>query len=252
MTPAELYRRLLEGTATEQDRADLRAALDTEVELTTLLEVDDPDEIELVIGLLWADAGGYDSQSPVFDERRARDAVSEALESGGARDPVRFRPVFSALGLAAAVTLLVISTRTVTPPDEFQARGEHATVGVSLDFSVWGAEGPGRPILSGDVLSPGTRLGAQWTNPDGVFTVLSLQLRTGAGAAPWGEPIAISAVGLDEDGPHAGPFALPSVGDIELCGRFTVGPPIGSADEPATGQTPPRSVLRCTAVHVSP
>ena len=252
MTPAELYRRLLDGDATHQDRADLRAALDTDVELTTLLEVDDPDEIELVIALLWADTGGYDSQSPIFDASRARDAVSEAFERRGGGGRVRFRPVFSALALAAAVVILVISTRTAPPPDEFQVRGGVAAVGVSVDFSVWGADGPGRPVLSGDGLARGTQLGVQWTNPDGLFTVLSLQLRTQEGTAPWGDPIAISAVGVDEEGPRAGPLALPGVGDVELCGRFTAGPPKGASGETATGQTPQRSVLRCTSVRVSP
>ena len=82
----------------------------------TFFASDSPDEIELVIGLLWADAGGYDSQSPVFDERRARDAVSEALESGGARGPVRFRPVFSALGLAAEVPAAGLAWKLACPP----------------------------------------------------------------------------------------------------------------------------------------
>jgi len=220
----------MDGTLTGAQRSTLAAHLaDCDACAAALGEVDEA-ERDLVLGLLWADAGGVDSALPVFPAERAEAAAIEGLSRRTGRNVVSFRgrrraAAWGAVAAAAAATLLLWGRPTPEIPSDHQARGAVTPVlGEAMDLSLWRGGVPGRPVLSGDAIEGGAALGLSWTNPPregGAWRHLSVVARTDGG---WRvlDQRAIGVVAFDHDRPPAGPVPLDvAPGEVEVCGVFS-------------------------------
>lgn len=230
-TARALIRALLDGTIGREEGGLLAAAMERgdEGPMEALSELD-PDEARLLVRLLWVDRGGHDSASQPFDDARALLAANtgfEQLQAGRADNVVAmpFRGAriigwaLAATAAAAAVAVMIQPRPDAPAPadapvvdpvrEDLQARGaETARLDVSMDLSEWTAEAPGagRPLLAGDRVGADTRVGVEWTNPDGAFSHLTLAREGADGSWQILERRAISRVAPDADGPVAGPF----------------------------------------------
>jgi hypothetical protein len=230
-TARALMRALLDGTIGREEGGLLAAAMarGDEGPMDALSELD-PDEARLLVRLLWVDRGGHDSASHPFDDARAllaADTGFDQLHAGRSDNVValpfrRARIIGWALAAtaAAAAVAVMIQPRPQAPSptdapvvdpvrEDLQARGAQAArLDVSIDLSEWSADAPGagRPLLTGDQVGPDTRVGVEWTNPDGAFTHLTLAREGADGGWQILERRAISRVAPDADGPVAGPF----------------------------------------------
>ena len=76
-----LYEKLLEGRLEPEERAQLVAGLKGDDDaLDALLGDVDPAERELLLRLVWSEAGGVDEALPSFPEERARAAAHAGMQ----------------------------------------------------------------------------------------------------------------------------------------------------------------------------
>ncbi len=233
------YQHVLEGTLNGAERAAFAAQLRTCAHCAAAMGEVDEAERDLVLGLLWSDAGGVDTELPDFPAERAIAAAHDGMDRRSGRNVRSFpKPLVWVAFAAAAAALFLLARPTAEIPPDLQARGaETPALGCAVDLSIWQDGVTGRPVLSGDALSVGTPLAIEWTNPPragGAFRHLTLVAR-GDGAWRILDQRAIGVVAEDDHGPVMGPVALTvGPGAVEVCGFFSRDKPTLSAlDDPA-------------------
>ncbi len=248
-----LYGQLLEGALDGEARATFAAHIGACCDLCdeALGDIDEA-ERDLVLSLLWADAGGHDAELPDFDASRALAAALAGMHRRQGDNVLSFTRPAVWLSVAAAAAAILLLMRPISDaPADLQARGAAVPVlGEAIDLIEWAGEGrAGRPVLTGDSIASGATLALEWTNPpraDGAWRHLSLVAGTGG---DWRvlDQRAIGVVAEDEQSPVAGPVRLDlPPGEVEVCGVFSrTRPPAGALAE---GRSPGPRV--CTKLKV--